>query len=56
MGYNEKILAIEAADKLLAAVTRMAIDGWLSGEYNLPDQADLRTAALNYLERRYATP
>lgn len=53
---NELIFAVVAleritkhADKMLHAITTMAIDGWLTGEYDLPDQKDLVQAAKDYL-------
>ena len=44
----EKDKTIKAAEKLLKATTTMKIDGWLTGEYDLPDQQDLIEAALEY--------
>ena len=44
----EKDAKIAAANKMLSAVVVMKIDGWLSGEYNLPDQQCLINAALEY--------
>ena len=44
----EKNATIAAAEKLLKAATTLKIDGWLSDEYDLPDQQALIKAALEY--------
>ena len=41
-----------AAEEMLSAITVMAIDGWLTEEYDLPDQQRLRKAAKSYLHVR----
>jgi len=53
LNYEQKILTINSADKLMHDLTTMAIDGWFSGEYNLPDQRKVIESAKEYLEMRY---
>ena len=44
---------VEYADKVLHSILVMKIDGWLTGEYDLPDQQDLLKTAIDYWACRH---
>ena len=44
---------VKYADKMLHAILLMKLDGWLTREYDLPDQRDLLNTAIDYWAYRH---